>query len=98
VCYKSLRDGDRAKAERAARRCLTTCRDTAVGAERYATYLFMLAAVLAECGKFDEAIAYGEEAVALFGRLYGESDSFVEFRKRDLQHMRDGVLRRYIER
>src|SRR4051794_28633029 len=59
--------GDLDEAIRAARKCLEVYRTASTEKnEKCATYLMMLSCVLAESGKFDEAIRHGEEAVAVF--------------------------------
>ena len=66
--------------------------------ETLATYLMMLACVLAEAGRFSEAVPYGEEALSLSGRLYGEQSELVEFWAKDVECMRQGEVRPYIDK
>ena len=99
IAFLAVCAGDLEEAERAAKKCLEVYRiASSEKNEKYATYVMMLAMVLAESGKFDEAIAHGEEAVALFSQLHDEGDSFVEFRKHDIQRMRAKELPPYLER
>lgn len=85
------------EAERAARLCLELYRAVAEKKdEKLATYIMMLAAVLAENRKFEEAVIFGEEAVALFARNHGDNDSFVQYRKRDVERMRNKDTRPYL--
>ena len=58
----------------------------------------MLASVLAERRRFAQAVVYAEDAVAIFTRKHGETNSFVVWRRLDLQEMRLGVVRQYLER
>lgn len=91
--------GEPAEAVRAAEKCLATYRRVPNGRdETLATYLMMLACVLAEAGRFCEAVLYGEESLSLFGRLYGEQSEFVEFRAKDVERMRQGEVRPYMDR
>lgn len=87
------------EAVRAAEKCLATYRHVPNRRDEVlATYLMMLACVLAEAGRFSEAVPYGEEALSLFGRLHGEQSEFVEFRAKDVESMRQGEVRPYIDK
>lgn len=99
IAYLGVHLGKLREAERAAGRCLEIYRPISVAPdETLATYLFMLAAVLAESGKFDEAVSVGEEAVAIFAERHGEDSSFVQFRKKDIMRMRNKDTAPYLDR
>jgi hypothetical protein len=57
----------------------------------------MLSAVLAEQRKFGEAIANAEAAIAIFAHNHGESNSFVEFRRGDVERMRNRDSQPYLD-
>jgi hypothetical protein len=90
--------GQLGEAERAAHKCVELYRPVAAeNDETLATYLMMLSCVLAGGGEFDEAVVYGEEAVAIFARNHGERDGFVVDRRRDIRSMRNYEVRRYLD-
>jgi hypothetical protein len=89
MAHVAVHAGALGEAERAARKCLELYGPLATdNDERLATYLMMLACVLAERGKFEEAVVHGEQAVAIFRVNHGEQDSFVAYRKLDIERMR----------
>lgn len=96
--YLALCVENYSEAERLARKCLKVYQPKGEHDEHLATYLFMLGAVLAERAKFDEAVPYCEKAIAIFAHNHGETASFVEYRRSDLQNMKNEIARRYIER
>lgn len=99
LAFLATCSGDLAEAVRAAEKCLSIYREMPHRRdEKLATYLMMLACVLAEAGRFVDAVAHGEEAFSLFRRCYGEKDEFTQFRARDVECMRRGEVRHYIER
>jgi len=93
MCARNL-----AGAERAARRCLEIYSPVAREvAERIATYKWMLAGVLAESQKFEEASRMAGEAIEIFAKNHGYDDGFVVDRRTDLEAMRNGQVREYID-
>lgn len=58
----------------------------------------MLAYVLAESGSFNEAAQYGEEALAIFGKLHGEKNQFVKNRAIDIECMKRREVRVYLDK
>jgi 2'-5' RNA ligase len=90
IAFLGVHSGNLAEAERAARKCLEVYCPTASvhDQETLATYHMMLSCVLAELRKFEEAVAEGEQALVLFSHFHGEGDSFVQFRKMDIERMR----------
>ena len=58
--------------------------------ERLATYLMMLAFILAMRDEFDEAVARGEEALAIFQVNHGVDHPFVRQAESELGRMRRG--------
>lgn len=91
--------GDPSEAVRAAQKCLSNYMQVPKRRdETLATYVMMLAYVLAESGRFCEAVAYGEEALELFMAIYGKENDFVVSRAKDIQCMRIGEARSYLER
>jgi hypothetical protein len=86
------------EAERAARECVELYRPIATERdERLATYVMMLSAVLAEARNFEEAVVHGERAVEMFAAHHGAQDSFVLYRKRDVDRMRAGDTGPYLD-
>lgn len=98
IAFLGVHSRDLAEAERAARKCVEIYRPVATHRDQHlATYLFMLATVLAEKREFDEAIVPGEEALALFAQFLGESNSFVQYRRKDIERMRQKDTQPYVE-
>jgi len=98
IAFIAILLGDAFEAERAARKCVQLYRSSPSDYEELATYVMMLSSVLAEGRRFDEAAGYGEEALQLFSRLFGETNSFVQARKADVEDMRHQTIRPYIDR
>lgn len=99
LAFVSAASGDPAEAIRAAEKCLEIYLQVPERKEEtLATYQFMLAAVFAEAGRFAEAVCHGEESLAAFSRLYGSGDSFVQYRAKDIESMRRGEVRFYLDR
>lgn len=99
LTFLALVVSDFAEAERAARKCVSLYQNVPdLNHEKLATYLSMLSSVLAERGSFDEAVVYGEEALHHFRFFHGDSDNFVDMVKHNVECMRHGERRQYIER
>lgn len=99
LAYYAACSGERAEAVRAAEKCLTHYRQVpTIREETLAAYLMMLAATLAEAGRFQEAVRNGEDALYLFVRNHGDHSEFVQFRSQDIECMRKGQTREYLER
>ena len=77
--------GQFSEAERAARKSVSLT--LPLDDKRRANSLSLLSAVLAESGKFEEAVIYGEQSVKLRESLFGADSSYVKYRKADLQRM-----------
>jgi hypothetical protein len=89
IASLGVRAGNLEEAERVARKCVEIYRPVSTERDQLlATYISMLSAVLAEKREFDEAVTHGDEAVALFARILGENDSFVQYRRMDVERMR----------
>jgi|GEM_PF-3253444 len=63
-----------------------------------ATYLMMLASMLAEADRFEEAIPCAQSATALHADLLGETNDFVVACRQRIEDMRNQVVRHYIDR
>ena len=99
LAFLAACSGAPAEAVRAAEKCLTIYRQVPnTREETLATYLMMLAYVLAETERFSEAIPLGEEALSLFGRFHGEQSDFFQFRAKDIESMKKEEVRPYLER
>jgi hypothetical protein len=100
IAFFAVCTGNLGEAERAARRCVDLYRPQARGDrdERWATYLMMLADILAEREKFEDAVPYAEAAVAIFAANHGEDSAFVQGRRRDVRRMRARDLGQYLDR
>jgi len=57
----------------------------------------MLAGVLAEEGKFQEAIAFAEQGRELYAAFLGDTDSYVQKRRADIDRMRRGNIGSYLD-
>lgn len=89
IAFLAVHSGKLVEAERAARKCLGLYRPvTDAHNEKLSTYINMLACILAEEGRFEEAIANAEEAVVIFSDNHGENSTFVQYRRRDIERMR----------
>ena len=99
MAFLGLQIGDYATAERAARSCveLYQCVDEKKS-ESWATYLSMLASVLAERGNFDEAVGFGESAFKQFALNHSPNSEFLKYRSLALERMRSKWLGYYIDR
>ena len=99
MAFLGLQIGDYATAERAARSCveLYQCVDEKKS-ESWATYLSMLASVLAETSRFDEAAGYEERALEIFEQNHGSASDFVKIVAAHLERMRSKSPGFYIER
>lgn len=87
------------EAERAARKCVEIHLAAGLPIDtRYATYLGMLAGVLAERGKLDEAVPFQRESNAIHERFLEPDSSFLMWRRIDLLHMQQGRIGKYIGR
>ena len=99
IAFLGLSTGQFDLAERAARESVAIYRPVASSSdEKLATFLFMLSCVLAERSTFLEAMVLGQEAIGIFRKNHGETDSFVRSRELDLQRMRNGEVGEYIDR
>lgn len=80
------------EAESYARRSIATIDpqwpDSPASSESLATYRFLLARVLSVQGRFDEAVVEASAAIALFERGHSPDDSFLAYRRRDLEYMK----------
>lgn len=99
LAYLAACRGERSEAVRAAFKCLALyARVVEPNPHRLATYVMMLAYVLAEDRQFREAVVYGDEALMLFARLLGQDDTFVQDRARDVESMRRTEVREYLDK
>ncbi len=99
IAFLAVQVEEQTEAERTARESLALYRGVAEPDQgKLALYTMILACVLAEAGKFDEAIAIGEEAIRIYAAVYGADDEFVLDRKAAIQRMREGDRRSYLER
>jgi hypothetical protein len=87
--------GDLSTAELLTRKCVAVY--GAIRDIRCATYRMSLACILAEQRQFDEAISHAEAAILLFESLEKVDSSFVAYRKRDLERMREHVEGSYLD-
>lgn len=106
IAYLAACVDDPAEAVCAAEKCLAIYgnvsdrRDDvrATSGERRATYLSMMCFVLAEAGRFEEAIPYGEAALSIFIANHGPDNDFVRDRAADVECMRRREKREYLDR
>jgi tetratricopeptide (TPR) repeat protein len=99
IAFLSVHSDNLDEAERAARKCIAVYRPVSANQdETLATYLMMLSLVLAEKRDFDEAIVYGEQAVAIFANIHSDASNFVKARKADITRMRNKTLQPYLDR
>lgn len=98
IAYLGVRCGNLKEAERAARQCLRTYGPIAAPDDpTLATYISMLAMVLAESSQFDDAICFAETAIDRFVQS-GHDAAFVEARRYEVARMRRGEPGPYLER
>jgi tetratricopeptide (TPR) repeat protein len=89
IAYLGACIGRLSDAERAARKSLEIYAPVAKDSDAVlATYTGMLAAVLAESRKFDEAAEYGEKALSLFAQS-GHNTEFMKRRQADVARTRN---------
>lgn len=89
----------RSTAERAARKCVEIYSPICTpNDEKLATYYSMLAAVLAESLKFEEAVDFYKKSIDIFENNHGSDSEFVRDRKSDLNDIRNHQIKYYIER
>ena len=86
------------QAERAARKCLELYLPHAKDLELLATFRWMLAVVLAENRKFDEAVPYGMQALVHYIQAHGERSLFAKTCQRDLERMKNKDAGQYLDR
>lgn len=99
IAYLSLCCSRWAEAERAARKCVELYRSAELPfLKGLPTYLSMLAGVLAERGKFDEAVPFQREANELHKQFLDPDSSYLIWRHIDLLDMQRGKVGRYIDR
>lgn len=99
IAFFAVCTGDLGEAERAAKECVELYRPRAGDRdEKWATYLMMLADILAERGKFEDAVPHAEAAVAIFAANHGEDSAFVQGCRRDLRRMRSRDGGQYLDR
>jgi len=99
IAFLAIHTGNVNEAERAARRCLELYRPIAkTHDEKLATYVMMLACVLAESRKFEEAVTIGEEGVAMYAKILGKSNSYVQDCEKRIERMRHNDTRPYLDR
>lgn len=99
IAFFAVCVGDLAEAERAARRCVEVFATVPNGAsETMATYLSMLSGVLAESGKFGEAVLFGDRAVSIFAANHGDDSQFVKYGRLDVDRMRREEPGPYVDR
>lgn len=99
IAYLGVHTGNLIEAEAAARRCLEFYKPIEkADNERLATYLMMLASVLAEARKFEEAVIYGEQALKAFAYNHKDNDRFLQDTRKRVERMRNKGAGPYLDK